>query len=64
MGDKTMKNKVTIIGAGTVGASIAYTLAARDLASDILLIDINEAKAEMLRQYKKYFDEVKKENNQ
>jgi len=40
-----MKNKVTIIGAGTVGASIAYTLAARDLASDILLIDINEAKA-------------------
>lgn len=45
MGDKTMKNKVTIIGAGTVGASIAYTLAARDLASDILLIDINEAKA-------------------
>ena len=33
----------TIIGAGTVGASIAYTLAARDLASDILLIDINEA---------------------
>ena len=46
MGDKTMKNKVTIIGAGTVGASIAYTLAARDLASDILLIDINEAKAQ------------------
>ena len=45
MGDKIMKNKVTIIGAGTVGASIAYTLAARDLASDILLIDINEAKA-------------------
>lgn len=40
-----MKNKITIIGAGTVGASIAYTLAARDLASDILLIDINEAKA-------------------
>ena len=40
-----MNNKVTIIGAGTVGASIAYTLAARDLASDILLIDINEAKA-------------------
>ena len=40
-----MKNKVTIIGAGTVGASIAYTLAARELASDILLIDINEAKA-------------------
>ena len=40
-----MKNKITIIGAGTVGATIAYTLAARDLASDILLIDINEAKA-------------------
>lgn len=40
-----MKNKITIIGAGTVGATIAYTLAARGLASDILLIDINEAKA-------------------
>ncbi len=40
-----MQNKVTIIGAGTVGASIAYTLAARNLASEILFVDINEAKA-------------------
>lgn len=41
-----MKNKVTIIGAGTVGATIAYTLAAKDYASEILLVDINEAKAQ------------------
>lgn len=41
-----MKNKITIIGAGTVGASIAYTIIARDLASEILFVDINEAKAQ------------------
>lgn len=38
-------NKVTVIGTGCVGATIAYTIAATKLASEILLIDINEAKA-------------------
>ncbi len=38
--------KITIIGAGSVGATIAYTVALQGLASEILLIDINTAKAE------------------
>ncbi len=38
--------KVAIIGAGYVGASIAYALTIRDLASDIVLVDIDEKKAE------------------
>ena len=37
--------KVAIIGAGFVGASIAYALTIRDLASRIFLIDINSSKA-------------------
>ena len=43
---KKMKNKVTIIGAGSVGATIAYTLVANGPVSEIVLIDINEAKAQ------------------
>ena len=41
-----MNRKVTIIGAGNVGATIAYTLSLEDIASDIVLIDINKDKAE------------------
>ena len=41
-----MNRKVTIIGAGNVGATIAYTLSLDDIASEIVLIDINEEKAE------------------
>ncbi|MDD4200145.1 MAG: L-lactate dehydrogenase [Eubacteriales bacterium] len=37
--------KVAIIGAGFVGASIAYALTIRDLASEIILIDNERAKA-------------------
>ena len=37
--------KVAIIGAGYVGASIAYALTVKDLASEIVLIDTNEEKA-------------------
>lgn len=40
-----MKNKVTIIGAGGVGATTAYSLLARDAASEVVLIDINTDKA-------------------
>lgn len=39
-------NKVTIIGAGRVGSTIAYTLAVQGLASEIVLIDINTSRAE------------------
>lgn len=41
-----MSRKVTVIGAGNVGATIAYTLSLGDIASEIVLIDINEDKAD------------------
>ena len=40
-----MGRKVAIIGAGNVGATIAYTLAVSGNASEIVMIDINEKKA-------------------
>lgn len=39
-----MSSKITIVGAGSVGATIAYTLAGEDIASEIVLIDINKEK--------------------
>ena len=39
------KIKVAIIGAGFVGSTIAYTMALNQLASEIVLIDINREKA-------------------
>ena len=41
-----MSSKITIIGAGSVGATIAYTLSTQDIASEIVLIDINKQKVE------------------
>lgn len=41
-----MNRKITIIGAGSVGSTIAYTLANDDIASQIVMIDINKDKAE------------------
>lgn len=41
-----MSSKITIIGAGSVGATIAYTLSNEEIASEIVLIDINEDKVE------------------
>ena len=40
-----MGNKVSIIGAGKVGASIAYTMAVDGTASEIVLIDIDSQRA-------------------
>lgn len=39
-----MSSKITIIGAGSVGATIAYTLSSQNIASQIVLIDINKEK--------------------
>ncbi len=39
-------SKVTIIGAGSVGATIGYAMCLKGTASEIVLIDINERKAE------------------
>lgn len=41
-----MKRKITVIGAGNVGATIAYTLSLGDIASEIVVIDINKDKVE------------------
>jgi len=38
--------KIAIIGAGAVGATTAYTLMLKNLAAEIMLIDVNEAKEE------------------
>lgn len=40
-----MSRKVTIIGAGSVGSTITYTMAVNGLASELVLIDINKEKA-------------------
>jgi len=37
-----MKNKVTIIGAGMVGSTIAYSLISHDTTEEIAMIDLNE----------------------
>ena len=41
-----MSRKVTVIGAGNVGATIAYTLSLGDIASQIVVVDINREKVE------------------
>ena len=41
-----MSSKITIIGAGSVGSTIAYTLSNKDFASEIVLIDIDENKVD------------------
>ena len=38
--------KITIIGAGNVGSTIAYTLAVEGVANEIVIIDIKKGKAE------------------
>lgn len=43
---KIGSRKITIIGAGFVGSSISYALALRDIAREIVMIDINQEKTE------------------
>lgn len=38
-------NKITIIGTGSVGSTIAYTLTLAGIASEIVMIDVNSEKA-------------------
>ncbi len=42
----TDKSKIVIIGAGNVGEAVCYTLMVRRQASEIVLVDINEERAE------------------
>ncbi len=46
MGYTPGNRKVSIIGAGYVGASIAYALALKDVAREIVLIDVNHEKTD------------------
>lgn len=41
-----MSSKITIIGAGSVGATIAYTLSMEEYVSEIVMIDINKKKVQ------------------
>ena len=58
-----MNNKVTIIGAGSVGATVAYTLVATGSVGEIVLIDVNVDKAQGealdIRQATPYLSPVK-----
>ena len=40
-----MNRKITIIGAGSVGSTIAFMIAVKGLAAELVMIDINEKKA-------------------
>ncbi len=38
-------NKITVVGSGNVGSTIAYTIAVMGIASEIVMIDINQEKS-------------------
>ena len=42
------QSKIAIIGAGAVGATTAYVATLKNLAAEILLIDVNETKEEAI----------------
>lgn len=44
--EKTSKQKIAVVGVGAVGASVAYVLAVSGLATELVLVDVNTAKAE------------------
>lgn len=39
-------NKITVIGAGAIGSTVVYTLMVKELASEIVLVNRNQTKAE------------------
>ena len=39
-------NKITVIGSGSVGSTIAYTLTVMGIASEIVMVDINQEKSQ------------------
>ena len=38
-------NKITVIGSGSVGSTISYTLTVMGIASEIVMIDVNQEKS-------------------
>ncbi len=45
MNTATNKSKVVVVGAGKVGASVAYTIMMNNLTSEIVLVDVDRGKA-------------------
>ncbi|HOV81020.1 MAG TPA: L-lactate dehydrogenase [Bacillota bacterium] len=43
---RTEGRKIAVVGAGAVGASVAFALAVSGLAAELVLVDVNRAKAE------------------
>ena len=41
----SLNGKIVVIGAGNVGATIAYTILMHDLTTEIVIVDINQDKA-------------------
>ena len=58
-----MSRKVTIIGAGNVGATVAYTIAVQGTANEIVIVDVAKEKARGeamdMRQGSSYMPRVK-----
>lgn len=46
MNKENLKQKIAVVGAGAVGSTTAYTLMVKNLASEVVLIDINKDKEE------------------
>lgn len=46
MKSQSHKDKIVVVGTGNVGEAIAYTLMVRAQANDIVLIDLNEDRAQ------------------
>ena len=44
--EETLSSKIAIIGAGAVGSTTAYVATLKNLAAEVILIDINEQKEE------------------
>ena len=40
-----MKNKITVIGAGNVGSTIAFMISVQHTADEVVIVDINQEKA-------------------
>ena len=55
---KKQGTKIVVVGAGQVGATTAYTLLLSGLASELVLIDLNEKKTrgEVLELARRCFD--------
>ena len=59
-----MRKKISILGVGNVGATIAYTLTSHGIASEIVLIDINKNKRRPINRIRAQNSRIHKRNAQ